>query len=191
MSRDMNIGTPEKEPAELEYILQMEDNLLDSVNGLLANGSRIVSCPLIPKVLKSSDTATTIESGDTLGLVTEIEVPPSGEIRSATFMDFDDEGVQVDVFVFKLSIADVAIDAAYAPTDTEGLQFITKLSFVSFTDQGLFQTSELTNIGKAYSAPEGKFYVQGVVRGGYTVAANSPARIQIQIAADDPTWQER
>jgi hypothetical protein len=85
----------------------------------------------------------------------------------------------------------VATDAPYAPTDAEGLRFLTELNFVSFTDQGAFRTSELRNMGIGYSAPSGLLWFQAVTRGTPTIAAGSPHQIQIDIDSDDPNWQER
>lgn len=168
---------------------------MSNINDLLAelrkrSDARVVSCPLIPKALLEADTGVTIETGDTLGLVFAIAVPKSGVIYSATFIDLDAEGSQVDIEIYKRSIADQATDAAYAPDDAEALTFLTELSFVSFDDHGVFQTSEITNIGKAYSVPDGKFYNQGVVRAGQTIAVGKAPRIQYQILSDDPDFQE-
>lgn len=166
-------------------------NTNDLLKAILAlRQSKVVSCPKYPMIIKESDTGTTLEDGDTLGLVFELAVPKSGIIYSATFFDFDAEGEGVDLEIFKTRIVDVATDENFAPTIAEGLTHLTELSFVSFDDHGLYQTSELTNIGKAYSVPGGIFYIQAVVRAGYTVAAGSPARIQLQILSDDPDWQE-
>ncbi len=152
--------------------------------------SIIVSCPKESLKIPGSGSATELDSGDTVGNVFMIPVPKSGEIRSATFWDLDDEGIQIDVFIFKAPIVDVAVDAAYAPTDVESLQYLTKLSFVSFDDQGAFQTSELTNIGKAYSVPNGKLYLQAVTRGTSNIAAGSEPRFQLQIQSFDPNFKE-
>ncbi len=152
--------------------------------------TQIVTCPRMPAVIVGSDSATALESGDTIGEVFKIKVPKSGIIISATLFDFDDEGTQVDVEIFSAKIADVAVDAAYAPTDAEGLTFITKLGFVSFDDQGSFQTSELPNIGKAYSVPNGVFFIQAVTRATPTIAAGVPHRLQLQILSKDSTFKE-
>ncbi len=169
----------------------MGANLENVVEVLKAIGTTtIVSCPANPVALPGSDSATALESGDTMGTVFALSVPKSGEIRSATLFDMDDKGIQTDLMVYKAKIADQAVDAAYAPSDPEGLMFITCLSFVSPVDHGGFQTYELTNIGKAYSAPNGKLYIQGVTRGTPTVTAGSPYRIQVQIQSFDPTFKE-
>lgn len=166
------------------------NELLDEIKKLTAR-TKTVSCPAVPVVVTASDTAVALESGDTLGLVFSIEVPPSGEIRSATLFDMDDKGIQTDLEIFKAPIVDQATDAAFAPTKVEGLTFLCELSFGSPDDHGLFQTFDITNIGKAYSVPSGKFYIQAVTRGTPTVTAGSPYRVQLQILSDDPTWQER
>ncbi len=151
----------------------------------------IVSCPLLPTVITGSDAATALESGDTLGTVFEIVVPKRGVIISGTLFDFDNKGIQTDLAIFKKRIADVAVDAAYAPTDAEGLHFITLLKFVSPDAQGAnFQTFELTNIGKAYSVPNGVFYIQAITRGTPTVTAGSPYKVKLQIQSFDPTFKE-
>ncbi len=164
--------------------------LLEEIKKITSRG-KTVSCPSIPMPIPGSDNATALESGDTIGYVFQLAVPTSGIIYSATLFDFDDEGTQVDLEIFKAKIADVAADAAFAPTDTEGLAFLTELSFVAFDDHGVFQTSELTNIGKAYTVTDGIFYIQAVTRSTPTIAAGVPHRVQIQILSDDPTWQER
>lgn len=166
------------------------NELLDEIKNLTSRG-KTVSCPAEPGVLVGSDTGVALESGDTIGLVTKVAVPKSGILYSATLFDFDDEGTQVDFEIFKRPIADVATDAAFAPTDAEGFGFITELNFTVFDDHGLFQTSELTNIGKGYSAPEGYLYIQAVTRSTPTIAAGVPHRFQLQILSDDPEWIER
>ncbi len=164
------------------------NELLEEIKKLTAR-TKTVSCPIEPMAIPGSDSATALESGDTVGKVFRLAAPPSGEIRSAILFDFDDEGTQVDLMIYKSPIVDVAVDAAYAPTDTEGLNFLTRLPFVVFDDHGAFQTAELTNIGKAYTVRDGFFYIQAVTRSTPTIAAGVPHRIQIQILSDDPTWR--
>jgi hypothetical protein len=152
--------------------------------------TKVVACPLVPALIAGSDTATALESGDTLGLVFPLSVPKSGVIISATLYDFDDKGITTDLMIYSARIADQATDAAYAPTDIEGLNFITCLTFAVPIDHGNFQTFELTNIGKAYSIPQGIFFCQAVTRGTPTVTAGSPYRVKLQIQSFDPSFKE-
>lgn len=153
--------------------------------------SKVVSCPAEPVVIQGITTGGALSaSGDTLGTVTKVAIPKSGVIYSATFYDMDDEGIQTDLEIFKKPIADVVWDAAFAPTDTEMAHFVTELAFFAFDDHGTAQTSELVNIGKAYTAPDGFFYIQAVARGTPNIAANNLPRFQLQILSDDPNYQE-
>lgn len=169
----------------------METELLTEIRDLLKNTNKIVSCPVAPYAIPGSDNAVTIETGDTIGFVFKLAVPKSGEIRSALLLDRDDEGVQVDLEIFKQTIADAVADAAFAPTDVEGLSHVCELNFVSFDDHGLYQTSQITNIGMAYTAPEGFFHIQAINRGGITLPAGVPHKVQLHILSTDPTFEER
>lgn len=153
--------------------------------------SKTVSCPSYPAEIPGITAADALDADDCLGTIITLNVPKSGVIYSATFWDLDDEGTQVDLEIFKHIITQIASDAAWSPSDEDMLHFITELAFFSFSDHINSQTSELTNIGKAYTAPEGKFYIQAVCRGTPTIAAGNMPRIQLQIIPDDPDWQER
>ncbi len=147
--------------------------------------SRIVCCPESPSEIPGITAADAFDAGDCLGTIVTMQVPKSGIIYSATFFDLDDEGSQVDLEIFKAPIAQIASDAAWAPTDAEIIKFVTELAFFSFDDHGSCQTSELLNIGKAYVAPDGKFYVQAVCRGTPTIAAGASPRFQLQILSTE------
>jgi hypothetical protein len=69
------------------------------------------------------------------------------------------------------------------------MSFITELSFASFDDHINVQTSELTNIGKAFVAAQGKLYIQAVCRGTPNIAAGAIPRLKIQIITDEIDWQ--
>ena len=152
--------------------------------------SKVVSCPSVPIQIDGITAADAFDAGDCFGKITEIRVPLSGIIYSATFWDFDDEGSQIDLEIFKASIIQTASDAAWDPTDVDMLKFVTELAFVAFDDHISSRTSELTNIGKAYTAPDGKFWIQAVCRGTPNIAATAIPRFQLQIIPDDPDWLE-
>lgn len=149
---------------------------------------KIVSCPATPGQIPGIVAANAFDANDCFGIVFELEVPKSGEIRSATFFDLDDEGSQIDLEIFMGQIPIIASDAAWAPVDADLLKFLTEIAFVSFDDHINNQTSEVTNIGKAYNAPAGKFWIQAVCRFTPTIAAGSMPKFQLQILTDDPAW---
>lgn len=154
--------------------------------------NKIVSCPSVPLQIPGITATNTFSAGDAFGTLMVIEVPKSGEIRSATFWDLDYEKTQIDLEIFKHRITQIASEDPWAPSDIDMLHFVTELSFVSYDDHTNNATFELTNIGKAYTAPEGKFWIQAKCIGTPTIAnlASMP-RIQLQIDSDDPDWQER
>ena len=154
-------------------------------------GTNTVSCPSTPAQIQGIVTGNALDAGDVFGNIFELEVPKSGVIQSATFYDFDDEGEQVDLEVFIGRITQIASDASWAPSDIDMLKFRTEIQFFTFDDHINSQTSEVKNIGKAYSAPQGKLFIQAVCRGTPNIAAGSLPRFQLQILSDDPNWKER
>lgn len=166
------------------------NELLEQIKSLTSRG-RVVSCPRFPMMIPGIVAADAFDADDCFGTVATIDVPPSGILYSATFFDLDDEGTQVDLEVFKEPIAQVASDAAFAPSDAEILTLVTELNFTTFDDHGGARTSEITNIGKAYTSPNGKLYIQAVTRSISTIAAGNMPHFQLQILSDDPEWIER
>lgn len=165
------------------------DDIQIAIEALLPG--KIISCPGDPIEIPGIVTGNAFDANDCFGIVFRIPVPKSGIIYSATFFDLDDEGTQVDLEIFNGQIPIIASDAAWAPTDGDMIKFITELAFVSFDDHINSQTSEITNIGKAYTAPTGEFWIQAVTRGTPNIAAGALPKIQLQIIPDGPNWKER
>jgi len=151
----------------------------------------VVTCPLAPITIPGITAADAFDANDCFGTIFEIDVPKHGILYSATFFDMDDEGTQVDLEIFRHSITQIASSGGWSPTDEDILKFITELAFVAFDDHDKSQTSELTNIGKAYTAPAGKLYIQAVCRSTPDIAANNMPRVQLQILSADPDFKER
>ncbi len=152
--------------------------------------AKIVTCPLLPAQV-GGVSANTFTAGDAFGLLMVIQVPKRGEIISATFYDLDNEGSQMDMEIFNKKPAQIASEAAWTLSSADNPKFVTELSFVAFDDHTATQTSELTNIGKAYIAPEGKFLIQMVCRGTPDMAsvAVNPM-LQLQILSYDSDFKE-
>jgi len=153
--------------------------------------TKVVSCPITPIEIPGITAGNTFTANDAFGTLMELEVPVSGVIYSATLFDLDDEALQIDLEIFKHTITQVTSEDPWTCSDLDILKFVTELAFSSFDDHNGSQTSELTNIGKAYSAPEGKFYIQAIARGGSDIAAGHMPRFQLQILSDNPNWLER
>ena len=150
-----------------------------------------VSCPRTPIEIPGIGTDAAYAAGDCLGTLFEIEVPTSGVIYSASYYGLDDETLQVNFEIFKARIPSGTDNLAWSPADSSILNRLTRLAFFNFEDQINSQTSELLNIGKAYTAPRGKLWFQGVAQGALTIPALNIPRVQLQILSDDPEWQER
>jgi len=150
----------------------------------------IVSCPLAPLTIPGVSAAA-YTAGDCIGTVAKLAVPKRGLIVSATLWDLSDQGGQIDLEIFKNSITEIGDNGVWAPTDQDILSFVIELAFVSFDDHGGNQTSEVNSISKAYTSPEGFFYIQAVDRGAKTIAAVQIPHFQLQILSSDPDFVER
>lgn len=176
---------------ELDLIEEREEikDLTEAIKLLVFAPKTIVSCPAVPYEILGITAADALDVGDAMGSISKIAVPKSGVIYSATLWDLDDEGLQIDLEVFKNNFTQIANDAAWALADADSFSFITELNFFIFDDHGTCQTSEITNKGKAYNAPEGFFYIQAVARGASNIAAGAMPRFQLQIESFDPTFE--
>ena len=166
----------------------MLQELINAVRGI--GTTTIVSCPNVPAGIPGIAAADAFDAGDAFGTLLELKVPKMGEIRSATFWDLDYEGTQIDFMVYNVVVAQIASDAAWAPADIDQLHLITVLSFVSYINHANSYTFELTNIGKAYTTPLGKIWLQGRCIATPTIAAGAMPRIQLQIQSFDPSFKE-
>jgi len=183
--RDTHIGGPPLMPSP-RHDDENAEQIMGAVDQLLGV---IVSCPDEPVMITGITAADILDANDVFGNFTKVKVPKLGIIYSATFWDLDDEGTQVDLELFKHVITQTASDAAWDPSDSNMLSFVTEIPFVSFDDHISSRTAEVNNIGKAYTAPEGFLWVQAVCRGTPTIAAGSSPRFQLQIISYDPTWR--
>lgn len=148
-----------------------------------------ISCPLNPIEIPGIATADAFDADDCFGTVFRVAVPKAGIIQSATFWDLDDEGTQIDFFIYKNNITATTSDSAFAPTDADQLSFVTVLEFTVFKDAGTSRTSEINNIGKLYTAAGGVFYIQAICRSTPTIAVANLPRFQIQILSLDPSFE--
>ncbi len=169
----------------------MPANFEDIEQAIKAIGkTTIVNCPLEPIVIPEvgTNTYTTL---DTFGKIVKLKVPQRGEIRSAIYYDLDYEGLQVNLHIFRRSVTQIAPEDAWAPSDADILDLVTTLSFVSYVNHSNSYTFELTNIGKAYTAPKGFFWIQAQCVGAQDMAsAEVYPRFQLQIQSFDPNFVE-
>lgn len=151
--------------------------------------TKTVACPPLPKVIPGIAAADAFDANDCFGTIFRIKVPKSGILYAATYWDFDDESTQLDLEVFKENFTQTASDAAWAPSDEDLLNFVTEIQFYAGDDHINSYTFEAKNIGKAYVAPEGYFWIQAVDRSTKTIAASAMPRVQLFILSDDPDFE--
>lgn len=112
----------------------------------------------------------------------------SGVLYSATYLDLDDEGLQVDLHLFKRPPTYVPINnAAYSPSDSDLLAsgYICTVSFTTFSNFGANQVSYVGNIGRAFANAAGTdLYGQCVARGVQNIAAANLPMMSLQALAD-------
>lgn len=122
---------------------------------------------------------------DAIGTSFWFEVPTSGIIESAAYYDLDDEGLQVDLWLFGLSIANQTDNNALVIPDDELVRVLDVLPFAGpFFDANTGQVCTLNGLGIAYSVPDGRVYAQLQARGALNIAAGNLPVFQLRILAD-------
>ena len=152
--------------------------------------TNIVSCPFEPVAIPGSSSSGAYIANDAMGRLVQVKVPKRGVIVSATLFDLDYEKKQIDLEIFKYSITQVTSEDAWTCSDADMVKFVVAIAFAGFDDHAVNATSEVNNIGKAYTAPLGILWVQAVTRGAPTIAVGSEPRFQLQIQSFDPTFKE-
>jgi hypothetical protein len=121
---------------------------------------------------------------DALGLSFFFDVPKSGIIISANYFDLDDEGLQVDLWLLREEPTLQTDNGAMVFQDGDILKVIKRLQFTAFGDANLCQTSELDNIGRAYSAPSRRIWAQAQARGALNIAVLNMPMFSLTILPD-------
>jgi len=164
----------------------MLQELINAVRGI--GTTTIVSCPKVPGKIPGIG-AGAEGALDALGVGFWLPVPKRGVIVSAMYYDMDFEGTQVNLHIFRDRVTAIADNAAWTLSDADAPSLITTLSFVSYiTHAATCYTFDLTNIGKAYACPGGKFWIQASCIAICTIAVTP--KFQLQIQSFDPTFKE-
>lgn len=108
----------------------------------------------------------------------------SGVVVGAFLLDFDDEGIQVDIPLFTQPLAGTADNSAFAPTDVELATCRGVVSITSFYNWNVNQFGQATNVGLWLYAGGTNLYTQCVIRGAANIAAGAIPRIGIVVVPD-------
>jgi hypothetical protein len=138
-------------------------------------------------------TADSLDAHDAMGDKFSIPVPVSGTIQSASLLDRDDEGTQIDVVLLDGPFVSALGDAAFSLADSDGMKEIYQLNFAILSDNVNNYFSSIENIGKGYRVPPdfpgskmGKIYAQAITRATPTIAAGSEPLLRLEIRPDEP-----
>ena len=123
---------------------------------------------------------------DAIGtLPVEVAVPQSGTIMSAIYYDLDDEGLQVDLWLFSSRPGVRTENAQFDLSDGELITVIDVIQFVGFRDAASGQVSIQNGLNIAYNlGPSSSIYIQLQARGALNIAAGSLPAFRLSILPD-------
>ena len=96
------------------------------------------------------------------------------------FLDFDDEGIQKDVVLFRSDFTATADHDPFAVSDRDLAKCIGVVEVLAFVDFGNNQIGQATP-ALSYHAPEGILHAQIVTRGADTIAAKADPLLEMVI----------
>ncbi len=119
---------------------------------------------------------------DAIGKPFWIAVPKNGVIYTARYFDRDDEGLQVDLILFRSMISMPTDNNALTLSNEENEQVLGRIEFNStFSDFANNQYTQRGPLGIAYTAPAGKIVGQIQAKGALNIAAGELPRFQLAI----------
>lgn len=124
--------------------------------------------------------ASAYASGDAFGVKFQLEVPVEGTISNVVFYDWDNEGIQKELWLFREDFADTADDSAWAPSDVDLLNVVGVISIASFKSANANQIGQATP-ALSYKLAEGRFYCKMVTRGADNIVAGQVPSIALTI----------
>lgn len=130
-----------------------------------------------PVMVPGIGTAAAYADGDALGTkfqFTNVFRAPkySGVIVSALYYDLDDEGLGVDLHLFKADFTSGTDNSAFAPSDADLLNWVGTISFGTsdFFNLGSNQVGQKLALGLGINGASSTLYCQAVARGALNIA---------------------
>ena len=121
-------------------------------------------------------------SGDALGTATQFSnIPEHGVIMSVMVIDRADQGINLDVVLFKAAFTGTADQAAFNPSDADLQNCLGSILVDTWGNFSTNQVGIVRNLGFPYWAPAGILYFQCVTRGTPTYAATDDLRVALGI----------
>lgn len=123
-------------------------------------------------------------AGDALGGRARFDnLPEHGTIMSVLIIDRADQGVAMDVVLFRDTFTATADNAPFDPADADLQNWVGTIVVVAgdWANWNTSQGATQDNIGLPYWAPAGTLYFQCVSRGAPTFAATDDVRVALGI----------
>lgn len=121
---------------------------------------------------------------EAIGTEFSFQVPNSGIIQSARYYDLDDEGLQVDLWLFSSRITTQTDNSALVLSDTDLIRVIDVIQFAGpFYDANTGQIATVNELGIAYVVEDGLIWAQLQARGALNIAAANLPEFQLSILA--------
>ena len=111
-------------------------------------------------------------TGDAFGARGIIPVPQEGTISMATFLDYDDEGLNKEIVLFSAPFTATTDNDAFAPTDNDLRLCLGVISISTWYNFNANQVG-IAYPALTYVAPTGQLFYQIVTRGADNIAANA------------------
>ena len=128
-------------------------------------------------------------SGDVVGLVGSFDLPyQSGILWEAEYNDHDDEGLAVDLLLYREDVGYLADNAAHSYTQASrdvAKQIGLPLKFTTFEDYTNSQKSVLEKVNKPFDLGKGRtMYFRMVARGALNIAAGQLPTFRLTFLLD-------
>lgn len=111
-------------------------------------------------------------AGDAFGTAFTISVPIDGTVATVTFLDYDDEGVDKELYISATPFTGTADNSAFALSDADLVGCVGIIATFTWYNYGSNQVG-VSLPSLFYHAPDSKLYAQWITRGADNIAANS------------------
>lgn len=109
----------------------------------------------------------------------------TGIIQAADYFDLDDEGLQVDLWLYSGPVVLAADNSAHALADSDLIRVVDVIQFTTFYDAANGQFSSVKAIAKPFRTVQGQsLYASAQARGALNIAALNLPQFRLHILAD-------
>ena len=154
-----------------------------TVDGITRVGNKAVR--IGPTPVPGVGAAVLYTANDAFGILHRVQVPKSGIIQSVRFYDKDDEGLNMELLLFRELPGAQTDNAAIAVADIDLPLIEASILIDTWRDLLDNQVGIEDALDIAYTAPNGELWAQWVSRGGPTIAAAAMPEWGMTILADE------